>query len=177
MTSKVDDAIDQAKQASERVSDERRKARESAVRAMRQLEARVLEALDGDKLIGLSKLMPPTARELLGERVNAWSRHGSGGYLPDDGREVLILARDGSLQVAKRHADGKAYVLRPVLDDELVAEDLESYVRVLQEALQQHALLASTRQERLMRIRTLADRLIDAVGLDFRLPEPEGKGG
>lgn len=147
-------------------------ARSAAVEAIRSLEQRLVEALGGESLRGLPNLAP-RGPEFYAARVNAFSRHGSGGHLPKDGRSVLVLGRDGRLLVASWNVEnfvrrGDFVEARPVRDDELIAEDAEAFSRLVTEVLEKHIALAERRTEALVRAEDLAQKIIGAIGLVVR---------
>lgn len=162
---KIDNALARAARASRALSETRTKARDVSIRAIRDVERRVVEALAGEQLRGMPNLAERGA-PLRAMRVNAWSRNGDSSMLPRDGREVLVFTAAGRLAVARLGEVGPQ--IRHVTDDELVLEDLSSFVGVVQEALERHIALVDRRVQSLKKAEALAKLLIDAVGLQIR---------
>jgi len=137
------------------LADEREKAREKSVRAMRAIEKRVRQALQGDRLRGIpnigTRALPMYAHRVTSARNNA-------GKMPIGGREVLVVAADGSLNAGSLTPRGP--VMRPVDDDELVFEDLEAYARVITDLLERHAALTAERADIASGTKTLAETIL-----------------
>lgn len=152
-----------------RVACTRARVRQVSIQSIRMLEARIVAALNGERLRGMPNLMRNGSVPFHAMRVNSWSRNGSGGHLPKDGREVLVFASDGRLHVASVRVEGgcgsKCVQRRDVTDEELVSEDLESFARGVQESLEKHMALSDRRLVDLERMESLARRLVDAIGL------------
>lgn len=155
--------IDAARAASTRVQSERARARDTAITTIRSLEHRVQEALVGDMLRGLSNLNP-TGEVYQAARI-APSRYGIDGYLPEDGRAVMVIDKSGTLVLAEA---GPIVVATPVVDGELMAQDLEHIARAYQVALERHVSRAEKTVKSYSRIVDLSRRLADALG--FALP-------
>lgn len=164
----LDEAIHRTAVVSTVLSEKRLKARVVSIRAIRELEERLVEAIAGEKIRGMPNLMP-TGEPLYAMRINSWSRKwGASEPLPRDGREVLVLTNVGQLRVARRDGQEPWSDLREVVDEELVIEDLELFTRAVQAALEKHMALVDKRVRSIARVEDLAKRVSDAVGFKFR---------
>jgi len=137
--------------------------RTGAIAAIRDLEARVRDALGpGGRLRGLpnlgSKRYPHYAVRIVQSRERA--------TLPQDGREVLVLDMSGQLQVARMETVGATAGIveaRPVKDEELIAEDLPFFTRLVAELLERHVALTERRTRELERTARLATKLFQVM--------------
>lgn len=149
----------------------RASARPKAISAIRLIERQLVRALSGAELKGLPNLNPegqafPAVR-LRGKHADE--------ALPLNGRAVLVLDRMGMLAFAMRNSDD---TLRPkvsviqwaAIDADLFAEDLESVLTRVNEALRTHIDRASKARERYADISMLADRVAEVVGPTFPAP-------
>ena len=159
------EALDLLERSCDKLSERRMTARKITIPTIRAIEKKIVDALSGERFRGMPNLHP-RGTPLHAMRINAWSRHGAGGFLPDDGREVLVLTSEGKLSVACAAPHG--LLVRPVLDDELLSEDLEAVTRVVQEAIEKHVALAEKRASNLSKIEDLARRINEALDLDIR---------
>lgn len=168
----LDHAIHRTATVSTVLSERRMKARTVSIQAIRALEAKLVEALGGEKIRGMPNLTG-AGEPLHAVRLNWSPRHGAGAHIPHDGREVLVLANDGRLRVARRQLSTtkSQVILRDPLDEELILEDLEPFMRVVQECLERHIASTERRIEAFSKVENLARRIADAVGLEFRLPD------
>ena len=159
----LDELLDDVTHHAASLSESRLDVRASAVSAIRAIEARLVEALAGERLRGLpnlgTRLDPFYAQRVL-------SKHSTGARLPPDGREVLAIHTDGRLIVVSWRV-GRV-VNRPLVDDEIVLEDLEPYVRIVGDILERFVALSERRTARIDRAGDLARRLIE-VAEEFSL--------
>jgi hypothetical protein len=166
----VNDTFARAKEASLALAETRERVRDKALAAMRAVESSLVGALGGERLRGLPNVAQAGASApFYAARINAFSRRaGSGKDLPIDGREVLVLLPEGCIAVAHWCGDEGAVGTRAPRDEELLAEDLEAFVRVVQEVLERHVIKASERTARLERLERMAEKLKEAIGLEIR---------
>lgn len=143
----------------------RERANETARETIALLERRLVEALDGEALKGMSSLLPNASFPALRVRQGS-GRFGAQEYLPRDGREVLVLRVDGTLAFARR--SGEAAELRRPAQDELRADDFEPYVRTVQEAVEAHLARTGRRDAHYARVEEIATRIASVVGASFR---------
>lgn len=134
-----------------------------SVQAIRTLEARLVDSLSGERLRGLPNL---GTREASFYAARIVPSRAQAGRLPPDGREVLAIGTDGKLVVVWSFR-GRVES-RPVLDEELVLEDLESFVKIVSELLERFIALSDRRTEKLQRTGRLAKRLLEVVDDDVR---------
>lgn len=138
------------------LSSVRMEARDSAVKAIRSLEARLVEALSGERLRGLPNV---------GTRRNAYyaARVNTppGVGVPLDGREVLALDANGHLTVLRMQYG--AVLSRPVLDAELVLEDVKPVTRLIAEKLEQFVALSERRTAGIESIERFSKALIELI--------------
>ena len=164
---RLDELVEQATAASRMVGAKQANARISAVRVVRALETALKTALNGDVLRGLSNIAGDSpGPSFQAARVRTDKGYGLDEFLPKDGREVLCLLKTGDLMMAKRAPVG-GVVSRRVRDDELQAQDLEPFVRVVQSALERHITRAARTAADYDRVTALSARLAGAIG--FRL--------
>jgi hypothetical protein len=155
------DLFDVAAAATHRLAAVRDFAREEAVAAVRVLEARLRDALAGEKLRGLSNLTPWLPSRYVAARVGGGDRYGIDRNLPDDGREAIVVTRDGTLAVAR--VDGTAVVEREVEDDDIFAEDHEAVARAVLEVLERYVSGAGKAERNYARAGDLARRVSAAL--------------
>jgi hypothetical protein len=169
----LDPAFERATQATHlvRVSRANGNVLIDQARAIRALEMRVIAALDGDMLRGLSNLAPKSLSPFLAARAlcSEDSRRGIDRVLPEDLREVLVWTRSGHLWLACYTADRSAVWSRPVEDEDLVdgrftrAGDLERIVVALREVLDRHTVRCDRTVRSYERASKLAARLLDVL--------------
>lgn len=133
-------------------------ARETVVLAIRRIEARLVDALMGERLRGLPNLGSRDA-PFYGQRIVP--SRAAGAHLPPDGREVMAIGTDGKLVVVWAFR-GKVES-RGVLDQELVLEDLENYVKIVAELLERFIALSDRRRQRMKLAENLAHQLLAVV--------------
>ncbi len=165
---------DQAARASAAVVTARTAARQKVVRAIRDVESRLIAALEGDVLRGVVNLVPGDLLEpYQAVRVNGDARFGIDSYLPSDGRPVLVIEKTGHLAMAwveqgRGVVDGRPHFFptvgrRPVRDDELQAQDLEPLARAVRAALDRHVQRAERTARSYERAGALAARIARAL--------------
>lgn len=129
-----------AREVSLRVATVRHEARERSVAAIRSLEAKLREVLAGESLRGLVDLAPSSTSPFVAARVSGKSSVGIGKIdkiLPSDGRESLVILRDGTIAVAMVSADGSVDSA-PAEDEDLLVEDLEPLVAAVASVLRRY---------------------------------------
>jgi len=161
---KLDDLMREAGTASAHVRDARTRARDNVVRSLRLLEGKLRDALGGDTLRGLADLIEGVHDDpLYGALVHpANKRFGIDTRLPIDGREALVVYKDGTLVIAKR--DGASWEMRPAHDDDLRIEHLENIVAAVQEVLQRHLARTQRTAANYEKAQRLSERLFQAIG-------------
>ncbi len=155
--------LDDARSAVEVLTHERDGARTAATRAVRTLEAALVEALQGHALRGIKNLgqgnAPIYAARVRGEPDTklAWPAE------PDSLTESLCIAANGSLVMIQCVTDDQAHALdatsRPAQDADLLAEDVEALTRTLTTLLPRHIQAAERARERYQGIQALAERI------------------
>lgn len=163
---KIDKLMVEATQASERAISARENAREDAVKAIRELEARLVEALDGDTLRGISRLQEGDTG-IQGINVRGAGKFGIDTYLPTDGREVLIISKGGRLQMASVNGGVEKEQARDAFDAELTAQDLEPIASAMQKALERHIVRAERTEKNYVRVTDLCEKLASVFGYSF----------
>ena len=139
-------------------------ARVAAVIAIRKLEAVVVETLAGTRLLGFRNLgdsvTPIHAARVRGSTDTklAWPR-------PGEHAQVLVVDDEGRLSTVHCTMDRRPTVppatsMTPAMDGDLMAEDIEGYVRTLAIILPRHIASATESRERFTRIRKLSDRVL-----------------
>jgi len=139
-----------------------RGVREEAVRAIRLLEAKLVQALDGETLRGLPVL---TEGRFYGANVRATGRYGIATWLSKDGNDSLVLLKTGGLAMAWR--DETAILgagLRMADESDLWAGDLERVSGVVEEVLRTHLARGVATRGRDSHVRLLATRLRLVLG-------------
>jgi len=137
--------------------------REEAVRAIRMLESRLIAALGGETLRGLTNLLP--GGQFYGANVRSIGEHGIDTWLPRDGSVVLVIDKMGKLVMARQNPEfaGEAN-WRPVDDSELRAADLTLYTEAVEDVLEAHLEKAEETGRRDSSVKLLAYRLRQALG-------------
>jgi hypothetical protein len=142
-------------------------ARGKAVRVVRELERRLVEALDGGTLRGLRTLAPEEAGPYYAANVRVGGRHGIDTWLR--GEDVLCIDKDGRLVMAGLWDDGPvpvSYVrAHPARDEELRAEDAEAMASAVRQVLERHAAASARTGERHARAGAAAEELARALGM------------
>jgi hypothetical protein len=156
--------LDNELHAARSLTERRDRARGDAVRAIRLLERRLVEALGGYKLKGLPNLAPESEHAFNAIRVRGKVSEA----LPMDGRAVLVLAEDGSIRMAMRYEDGglcpKVFARDwPARDADFVAEDLEPIAARILNALENHNAHASKTAARYAEVAMLSRRITGAL--------------
>jgi hypothetical protein len=160
--------LDTARALTRRTVDKREEANAAAVAAAQALEEKLVEALCGEALKGLPNLLPD-GKPLHALRVNnSGTRHGAAEYLPRDGREVLVLARDGRLYMVAWQGPGEGALMRRAAVEDFKADLLEPLVRAVQEALEAHIARTEKREKTYEEAAAFAEKLAGAVGMRFR---------
>lgn len=151
-----------ARRENEELRESQERARPACVRAVRKLEAALVEALDGEKLRGLPMLYfsPDKRLRLFGARARGPEMDSR---LPLDGRSVMVFGEDGRLRMALRDLVANCYRVRPVEDSELLYEDVEDAGRVVAALLRVHVDSVRGRSEKYRRFEAMAERLEAAV--------------
>jgi hypothetical protein len=151
--------IERARAATEKVTRSRGMARADAIRVMRRLERLVMLEFGRERIRG----MPELAHKLHGARVRG---HIAAPLPPADssgeGREVLIVARTGELQMVRRmmaSANSCIVVGRAAEDADLQAEDLELYAGAIVALMRRHLEQCDRSAARYGEIQQLAERL------------------
>jgi len=161
------DLLKRTQAASAHVVYVRSTARLEALRAIRELEKALQSALAGDTIRGMPDALsfrhdPPLQALRVGSETN---------WLPLDGREVLLLSRQGALVMGctftRRDGTGRSFEVRPVANEELRAQDLEHVTRTVQRALEGHLAHTQRVAANYETTSALAQTLAKAVG--FRL--------
>jgi len=155
--------LDDARSAAQGLATVRDDARMAAIRAIRQLEAALLEALDGQSLRGLKNLgqgnAPIYAARVRGEPHTklAWPTE------PDSVVESLCITPSGSLVMFQcatdEHGAGLDPTSRPAADTDFRAEDIEALTRTLAGILPRHIQAAEQARERYQGIQALSARI------------------
>ncbi len=162
---KMDELMGASAQASAKVMLVRDEARDAAVKTIRGLETRLVEAIAGDTLRGLTDLVPNErgVGGLQAIRIHPSPRTGLNGPLDD--RWVTIITKEGTLARAHRcprlSAGWESY---PCPDDELVAQDLEPYARAVQHVLERHIARAERTAANYLKVTLLATKLANVIG-------------
>lgn len=158
----VADLARRATAAGARLHAARDRARTTGVAVVRSLEAGVVRALAGDVLRGLSNINR-RGGVLHAARVGGSPHHGIDTYLPDDGRMVLVVHKDGRLLRAAALPDGEVRAWAAE-DGDLLAQDVEPVVRAYQAALERHLARAARTEASYARVEDLARRVAGAIG-------------
>ena len=115
-------------------------AREESIAAVRSLEKRLAEVLDGAYIRGLPNLNKD-GEPFRAARINIQNpKINSFDHLPIDGRAVLVLCEDGKIAMARRvvNEHGSYAVREPVEECEFKAEFVEAFTKVVMLALETH---------------------------------------
>ena len=149
--------------ASERVMTVRDQARVQSVRAIREMERRVQEAIMGDTLRGMANLNPmPHEKPIQGARLQ---RDPNGKAIDAKvavGRRAIVLDKDGRFQQMAVALNGDV-LLTPVLDDEFLAQDLEPVTRLVRAVLERHVARADATAATYRRVKDLAETLTETL--------------
>lgn len=135
----------------------REDARRESVRVIRAIEAKTVEALNGERLRGLPNIGTRSDPFYAARVLPA----GKVGRMPKDSRSVLAVGVDGRLIVVASVRGSIEF--GTVSDDELVSEDLAPYTRLVANLLERHALLSDRRIGQLTKAYDLALRLFAAL--------------
>lgn len=165
---KFDLGPDDLTAAHQRLVDSRHGAKQDAIKAIRLIEGRLVEALAGEPLRGLPNLLP----EVGARHQQFYALQVRGKFadrpLPYD-EAVVVLTREGRLCWATRESDGhlrpavRAHLV-PVEDDELMLEDLQLVAASVERALQAHLARVESTSERYRNVSALARRVSHALG-------------
>lgn len=164
----MEQLLEDVRAAQSRLAMSRTSARESAIEAIRSLEARLVETLDGEVLRGMPNLLPDAPKQFYAMQLRGRVDR----YLPLEGRAEIVLTREGKLAWAVRDGGSplRPYVtavIGPVADDDLRAEDLRAFVEVVQTALQRHLARLADTERTYVRADELARRLHSALAVSF----------
>ncbi len=164
---KMDDLMKGASVASATLRNVRDDARVLAVKTIRVLEQRLRGAIAGDTIRGLSSLVGQQFGNFQAIRVHGSQRFGIDDMLPLDGREALVVTKDGALAMAhvtygEMNEPGD-FSCRSVGDDELTAQDLEPFVRAVRSALERHVQRAERTTANYERAADLAHNLAEVL--------------
>jgi hypothetical protein len=138
-------------------------ARERAIVAVRALERRLVEALDGETLKGLREIGPG---------YQAARVRGKDPYeeLPEprefeQGREVLVVTSTGELEMASvsRRVLPWRVEARPVADEDFLIEDVEALGVLFERVLSEHIERAKKSAEKFARLEELARQVSEAL--------------
>jgi hypothetical protein len=147
----------------------REEARESAVLAIRSLEDALVEALGGEKLLGLPNLASSKlpwrgarVRGGAGKRLSTQYFGKGGGW----SRPVLCVEETGHVVLVSRSRSGEIST-RQAMDDELIAEDVAHLAELLPTIIETHIKRAEARRETFARLRALSTRIKAATGDDY----------
>ncbi len=162
----IEELLKLARSASARVMMERDGAREKAVKAVRELEGKVQDAISGDVLRGLSNVAGDMG-VLHAARLSGKMPFGIDAFLSRDGRESPCLSKEGVLIVASLHPED-GVLTRLLHDDEVLAEHAEPIARAVQEVLERHIARTERRATSYARASALAAKLSSAMGFAFR---------
>ena len=121
--------LEETKEGGELLASAREDARPKCIAAIRSLESALVEALGGEALKGLPRIAS-------GSRFYAAHVRNRDPNRKLDERPVLVLPPSGRLSMA--WDDGEGVALRPALDEELLAEDLDAITKLCHEALAWH---------------------------------------
>jgi hypothetical protein len=126
--------------------------------ALRKLEAKLLGALNGERLLNSPNLA--TSNEpIYGYRIRTKEPDKPLGWR---GKPTLILSARGGLDVAWRTREGTGW--RNAIDEELRAEDLARFLEVAKLAIERHLQKAERRTRRFENVRALADKVQFILG-------------
>jgi hypothetical protein len=130
-------------------------AKRAAVLAIRAVEARLVEELAGTRLRGAPNLVP----DWQGVRFFGWRLRGhADAPLGGHGVGALVLTPAGRLCMVQRGVDSVGCVTeRPVLDEELFAEDVQCLAKLLLKVLPLHCANAAAAGARFARLEALAE--------------------
>ncbi len=163
---KISDLMGATARASADVMTSREDARLVAVKTIRDLEQKVIDAIAGDTIRGLCDLTPsPRGTGLQAVRVHATPRRGHDEPLDD--RWVTIITKNGTLARARRTDSDPGWAVFPCGDVDIVAQDLEPYVRAVQHILERHISRAERTTSNYLRVTLLATKISNAIGFDF----------
>ncbi len=125
MDPKLEQQMQTAEDVSKNLQEDRLTARSNAVIAIRLIEDRLVEALSGERLRGLPNLNK--SAPYFAARVRS-----KPAQLLEDDRWTLVLDDSGMLMMAAKDCSTAAK------DEDLLAEDLEKFTRVVKTALDGH---------------------------------------
>jgi hypothetical protein len=117
-----------------RLEEAREHAHDRVVLAVRAIEQRLTQALDGDILRGLPVIALPKFRAAA--VVPASCRYGVATHVPHDGRELLVVSNRGHLAMVRR--EGGELVCRACLDLDIRIEDLTDVARTVALVAERH---------------------------------------
>ena len=172
----IDELLVDAERVSTSVEEQRTHARLRTVAVVREMERRLITALDGDTVRGLNNLAPGDGPPLKAARVHGKTPHFIDTFIPLDGREALILDKHGMLMLARRsfengvatidHA-GREWSTRALRDDEIVAQDLADIARTFRIVTERHVAHSDKQAASYARTSALAGQLAEALGFAF----------
>lgn len=155
-SSRIGPMLDRAIETSEKLEDTRFTARQEVIKAIRSMEQDMFTATEGVSLRGMPDLLSDGTRHCYGMRVRGKFNE----PLPRDGRSVLVINQRGLLCYATRvFTTAVDWRCRPVNDDEILTEDLESYVESIKIALGEHVRRIKKSGEKFERLEEFAKRI------------------
>lgn len=165
---KMEGLLSSAAEQQEKATTLRGIAYGNAVAAIRALESRLLQALNGGTLRGLKNLAPGVGVPLQAARIKGSRWFGIDDVLPPDESEVLVISKTGQICMARgidlQKLSGERWEMRPARDEDFIAQDLEPVVDAVQQALERHIVRSEKTSASYERVSYLSNRLIDAMG-------------
>jgi hypothetical protein len=166
----MDELFRRTRQASESVAEDRATAAASTVNVLRELERRLVDALDGDSLRGLSNICTyqGSGRDRSHERFYAAQL-----AVPDIDmqlpvhKDVLCVDKHGRFVLARRVSVAPFWESRATVDADLRAEWLEAVTQALQAVLTRHLERTERTAKNYRQTAELAEKLAHAVGLEL----------
>lgn len=144
----------------------RETASERAVQTLRSLSDKVHSALAGETMRGMCNLAPRAAHPFLAAHATAGdSGHGVDSFLPLDGSEIIVIDKTGRIRVAAVTESGRDWYDRPIEDDDISAETLESVTDAMQLVLERHLTRVDKGIRNYEQIAMLADRIGAVLGV------------
>lgn len=140
---------------------ERTTGREIAVLAVRGLERQLRISLNGERMRGLPNLGTRKHPYYAVRLVASKERN----ELPVDGRSVLVLNSEGVLEVAGIKPGSKFDEVerRPLMDEELLSEDVPKVVSTVAETLDRHVDMTNSRTEEIKKLKLFSLSLLDLL--------------
>ena len=150
----------------------RDEARETVIAAIRRLEEKLVDALDGEHLRGLPNLGATRDRfyaiRVRSEGANATLSIGTG-------EAPLVLTKEGVLAFARWTFDADerrdCIVAPAAADQDFLLEDVEAVVRTVAWAIDAHVEQLGKTTEKLERIASLAADILARIGPTARVPK------